>query len=139
VLLISHDIGVISYSCERVLVMYAGKVVESLPTHDMESSARHPYTRALLGAVPTLDADRDQALAVIPGRPPDPSDLPSGCAFADRCERATEGCRSEDPVLLTIGRRHDVACWHPMDPSTPVRPEGVVVADLVAATGDPHE
>jgi oligopeptide/dipeptide ABC transporter ATP-binding protein len=106
-LLISHDISVVRQVCDRVLVMYAGRVVEELPASELDN-ARHPYTRALLAAVPDLDTDRSRPLAVIPGRPADPAHLPTGCAFAPRCPLADETCRSDDPPLMA-----GVACWHP--------------------------
>lgn len=114
IVLISHDIAVISQSCDRVLVMYAGRIVEDVSASRLYDDAQHPYTRALLEVVPDLDTDRDQPLGVIPGRPPDPHRIPEGCAFADRCRFATDMCRSEDPQLLQINDRHRVACWNPV-------------------------
>jgi oligopeptide/dipeptide ABC transporter ATP-binding protein len=108
VLLISHDISVVAQICDRVLVMYAGRIVEDLPSTELATGARHPYTRALLAAVPDLDTALDEPLAVIPGRPVDPARLPVGCAFAARCAFASDRCRAEDPVLVD-----EVACWHP--------------------------
>ncbi|WBQ07526.1 dipeptide/oligopeptide/nickel ABC transporter permease/ATP-binding protein [Kribbella sp. CA-293567] len=113
VLLISHDITVVAQVCDRVLVMYAGRIVEDLPAADLTTGARHPYTRALLAAVPDLDTPLDEPLAVIPGRPVDPSQLPSGCAFAARCEFASDRCRTDDPELTSHGPAHEVACWNP--------------------------
>ncbi len=110
ILLISHDIAVVSQTCERMLVMYAGRVVEDLPTG---SPARHPYTRALLATTVDLETDRDRPLEVIPGRPPEPDQVPEGCAFAARCPLASERCRTEDPVLEAAAAGHRVACWHP--------------------------
>lgn len=110
ILLISHDITVIEQVSERVLVMYAGRVVEDLPIAELRTGARHPYTRALLAAVPDMNTDRDRPLAVIPGRPVDPAQLPVGCAFAARCPYADDQCRSADPPLA--GGSHQVACWH---------------------------
>ncbi|WP_290062585.1 ABC transporter ATP-binding protein, partial [Amycolatopsis solani] len=110
ILLISHDIAVVSQTCERMLVMYAGRVVEDLPTG---GEPRHPYTRALLATTVDLETDRDEPLAVIPGRPPAPDQVPDGCAFADRCPLASERCRTEDPVLEPAASGHRVACWHP--------------------------
>jgi peptide/nickel transport system permease protein len=110
ILLISHDIAVVSQTCERMLVMYAGRVVEDLPTG---SPAQHPYTRALLATTVDLGTDRDEPLAVIPGRPPEPDQVPDGCAFAARCPLASDRCRTEDPVLETAADGHRVACWHP--------------------------
>ena len=113
IMLISHDISVISQTCDRVLVMYAGRIVEDLPADRLYDDARHPYTRALLAVVPDLDTDVEKPLGVIPGRPPAPDQVPQGCAFADRCQFATDVCRSEDPHLVQITDRHRAACWHP--------------------------
>ena len=111
-LFISHDVTVVAQVCERVLVMYAGRVLEDLPTGSLRHDARHPYTRALVAAVPDMTTDRDRPLAVIPGRPPDPSDLPAGCPYAPRCPLATEQCRTEDPPLTAYAEGRRVACWH---------------------------
>jgi peptide/nickel transport system permease protein len=110
--LISHDVTVVGEVCDRVLVMYAGKIVEDLPAADLQADARHPYTRALVAAVPDMDTDLDRPLAVIPGRPVDPADVPTGCAYAARCPLASGRCRTEEPPLEAdaLGRR--VACWH---------------------------
>ncbi|WP_328992802.1 dipeptide/oligopeptide/nickel ABC transporter permease/ATP-binding protein [Kribbella sp. NBC_01245] len=113
IMLISHDITIVSQTCDRVLVMYAGRIVEDVPVHRLHTGARHPYTRALLDVVPDLETDRNQPLGVIPGRPPEPGHIPDGCAFAARCAFASEQCRSEDPELLQVGS-HRVACWHPL-------------------------
>ncbi|MFI6070516.1 dipeptide/oligopeptide/nickel ABC transporter permease/ATP-binding protein [Actinoplanes sp. NPDC051343] len=111
-LFISHDVTVVGQVCDRVLVMYAGRIVEDLPTEALLHDARHPYTRALVAAVPDMDTDRDRPLAVIPGRPPDPHALPPGCAFAPRCPLATTTCREDDPPLAEYGNGRRVACWH---------------------------
>jgi peptide/nickel transport system ATP-binding protein/peptide/nickel transport system permease protein len=111
-LFISHDITVVGQVCDRVLVMYAGKVVESLPTADLAARARHPYTRALLAAVPSMETPRELPLAVIPGRPADPADLPAGCAFAARCAFADAKCLDADPALIPDDAGGEVACWH---------------------------
>ncbi|HEY0949222.1 dipeptide/oligopeptide/nickel ABC transporter permease/ATP-binding protein [Nocardioides sp.] len=114
--LISHDVTVVGEVCDRVLVMYAGRIVEDLPAADLAGSARHPYTRALVAAVPDMDTDLDQPLAVIPGRPVDPADVPPGCAYAARCPLATARCRAEDPPLESDGTGRRVACWHAGEP-----------------------
>jgi peptide/nickel transport system permease protein len=114
ILLISHDITVVAQTCDRVLVMYAGRIVEDLPAADLFTAARHPYTRALLAAVPDLDTDRDRPLAVIPGRPPEPDQVPEGCAFAPRCPHADDHCRREDPEPVTHISGYGIACWHPV-------------------------
>jgi peptide/nickel transport system permease protein len=111
-LFISHDVTVVGQVCDRVLVMYAGRVVEDLPVGALLRDARHPYTRALVAAVPDMDTDRDAPLAVIPGRPPDPHTLPAGCPFAPRCPLATDKCRQEDPPLAPYAAGRRVACWH---------------------------
>ncbi|MET9634710.1 oligopeptide/dipeptide ABC transporter ATP-binding protein, partial [Lentzea sp. NPDC006480] len=111
VLLISHDITVVAQTCDRVLVMYAGRIVEELPTAELFTSARHPYTTALLAAVPDLETDRDAPLAVIPGRPPEPAEIGVGCPFAPRCPLADQRCRDEEPELTQVEGGHQVACW----------------------------
>jgi oligopeptide/dipeptide ABC transporter ATP-binding protein len=111
-LFISHDITVVGQVCDRVLVMYAGKIVENLPTADLADHARHPYTRALLAAVPSMETPRELPLAVIPGKPADPADLPAGCAFAARCAFADIKCHQADPVLVPDDAGREVACWH---------------------------
>ncbi|MFF3671198.1 dipeptide/oligopeptide/nickel ABC transporter permease/ATP-binding protein [Microtetraspora malaysiensis] len=112
-LLISHDITVITRLCERVLVFYAGTVVEDLDVHRLAKSPAHPYTKALLAAVPTLEAPREQRLAVIPGSPPSPVERPEGCPFAPRCAHADDLCRTRRPRLAELGPGHRLACWHP--------------------------
>jgi peptide/nickel transport system permease protein len=114
--LISHDVTVVGEVCDRVLVMYAGSIVEDLPAGDLATAARHPYTRALVAAVPDMDTPLDQPLAVIPGRPVDPADLPPGCAYAARCPLATERCLAEQPPLETDASGRRVACWHAGEP-----------------------
>ncbi len=110
-LLISHDIAIVSQVCDRVLVMYAGRIVEDLPADELYTAARHPYTRALLAAVPDMTTDRDRPLAVIPGRPVDAAHAPPGCAYAPRCPLADKRCTDTAPPLRDgDGRR--VACWN---------------------------
>ncbi|WP_214319384.1 dipeptide/oligopeptide/nickel ABC transporter permease/ATP-binding protein [Nonomuraea sediminis] len=115
-LLISHDMAAIAGACDRVLVMYCGSVVEDLPVDRLTTSALHPYTRALVAAVPTMATARDLPLATIPGRQPHPRERPAGCAFAARCAHADERCRHERPVLTPQADHHLVACWHPRHP-----------------------
>jgi peptide/nickel transport system permease protein len=110
-LFVSHDITVVGQVCDRVLVMYAGKIVENLPVGQL-TDASHPYTRALLAAVPSMETPRDLPLAVIPGRPADPANLPAGCAFAARCAFASDRCRAQDPPLVADAAGREVACWH---------------------------
>jgi peptide/nickel transport system permease protein len=141
ILLISHDITVVSQVCDRVLVMYAGRIVEDLPADRLHEQARHPYTRMLLAAVPDMTADRDQPLAVIPGRPVDPAHQPPGCAFAARCPLADQGCVDHDPALVSDRSGHRVACWHagqPLpDPTTSdTTTDAVPVAVAAGGVGD---
>jgi len=111
-LLISHDVGVVSMTCDRVLVMYAGRIVEDLPAADLAGRSRHPYTRALVEAVPTMQTALDQPLVVIPGRMPELGNLPTGCPFAPRCPSADERCRAAEPELVADDNGRRVACWH---------------------------
>jgi oligopeptide/dipeptide ABC transporter ATP-binding protein len=129
--LISHDVTVVREVCDRVLVMYAGRIVEDLPAGDLGTAARHPYTRALVAAVPDMDTDLDEPLAVIPGRPVDPAHVPSGCAFAARCPLASARCRTEDPPLETDATGRRVACWHAGEPMD-VRIQSRTLAEVEA-------
>ena len=117
ILLISHDIGLVAQLCGRVLVMYAGRIVEEIDTAALLAGAAHPYTHALIGAVPDPAADRRLPLVTIAGRPPDPAAIPPGCAFAARCPNRIARCVDERPELvLRGGPDHRVACWNPMTP-----------------------
>jgi oligopeptide/dipeptide ABC transporter ATP-binding protein len=111
-ILISHNLGLIRQNTDRALVMYSGRVVEEISTDALDRAA-HPYTRALLAAVPDLRSARGGRLADISGRIPDPHDRPSGCAFHPRCPVAMERCRVDQPLLeVQPGRAsHRVACW----------------------------
>ena len=119
IMLISHDIGVIVDICSRVLVMYAGRIVEDVKITELTTTDNHPYTEALIAAAPALDSNRDLPLASIPGRPPDLENLPPGCAFAPRCKHVFERCRQEAPPLLHVDETHRIACFLQTDP-----PEG---------------
>jgi peptide/nickel transport system permease protein len=112
-ILISHDIAVVSQLCQRVLVMYAGRVVEELDVPTLVRRPAHPYTAALLASVPTMESDRERPLVSIPGRAVGPFDQSPGCQFAPRCPAASDRCRSELPVLTPLADGHRVACWHP--------------------------
>jgi peptide/nickel transport system ATP-binding protein len=112
VILISHDLGVIANVCSRVLVMYAGEVVEEGAPEDLLTDPRHPYTWALLHAAPRLDEanDGDRRLTTIEGQPPDPHDWPAGCRFRVRCPFAVAQC-IEHPALLPVGENRAARCW----------------------------
>jgi peptide/nickel transport system ATP-binding protein len=109
-LFVSHDLSVVRYFSDRVLVMYLGKIVESAPTSELWASPKHPYTRALLAAVP--DPARRKQAAPISGDLPSPHDPPSGCRFHTRCPLATDLCRERAPDYTLFGKNHAVACHH---------------------------
>ena len=108
VLLITHDLGVVAETCDRVAVMYAGKVVESAPVASLFEAPKHPYTHGLFRSLPTLTEKKKQ-LAVIPGSVPSPLDFPSGCRFRTRCSMAQEVCK-EEPRLRELAPDHFAAC-----------------------------
>jgi len=113
VVLITHDVGVVAEVCDRVVVMYAGRVVETGPTRSVFEHPRHPYTVGLLDSTLELDRSRRELLPTIGGLPPILIDLPPGCAFAPRCPRAGDQCRRVTPALASVGASHEAACWNP--------------------------
>jgi peptide/nickel transport system ATP-binding protein len=113
-ILITHDLGVVAQTAQRVIVMYAGKKVEEADVETLFASPRHPYTRGLMASIPTLPSPgckADARLAEIPGIVPSLTKLPAGCAFAPRCELAIRRCHQEYPPLLDWGDNHLAACW----------------------------
>jgi peptide/nickel transport system ATP-binding protein len=119
VILITHDLGVVAETARRVIVMYAGRKVEEATVGELFADPLHPYTRGLLNSIPRLDLLRGEAhadngrLQEIPGIVPPLFALPEGCAFAPRCPRADDKCRSERPVYDQKKPNHWAACWHP--------------------------
>jgi peptide/nickel transport system ATP-binding protein len=109
VMLITHDMGVIAETADRVAVMYAGRIAEIGPVGDVVRSPRHPYTRGLMGAIPTV-ATRAQRLVQIPGSMPRLAAIPEGCAFHPRCREAFDRCRRERPERMAAGTS-EAACW----------------------------
>ncbi|MFC4619787.1 ABC transporter ATP-binding protein [Camelliibacillus cellulosilyticus] len=110
ILLITHDLGVVAEVCDRVVVMYAGKVVEEATVDELFASPRHPYTQGLIGSVPKL-GQRQNRLYSIPGHVPSPDEMPKGCKFAPRCAKALPQCFEQEPELIAEpnGRKH--RCW----------------------------
>ena len=107
---ITHNLGIVSRICDRVAVMYAGRIVEMGPVRQIFKAPAHPYTRALLESIPRLGARRDR-LTAIDGQPPDLARLPGGCAFAPRCPQVMERCRAEAPPAFPVAPGQTRACW----------------------------
>jgi len=111
ILFITHDFGIVARMCDRVAVMYAGRVVETADTRTLFSDPLHPYTTALLRSVPEMNVDRSGRLASIDGQPPSVFERPPGCPFADRCPDVMERCREVEPDPRTVARDRLVRCW----------------------------
>jgi oligopeptide/dipeptide ABC transporter ATP-binding protein len=109
-LFVTHDLGIVARVCDRVAVMYGGRIVEIGPVRQLFTAPAHPYTRALLAAIPRLGAGRAR-LTTIEGQPPDLATLPAGCAFAPRCPQAMERCRQEAPGETELAPDHATRCW----------------------------
>ena len=109
-LFISHDLGVVHYITDRVMVMYLGKVVELSNTAELFDTPYHPYTKALLSAIPSLDPDEKKERIILQGDVPSPIDPPTGCRFHTRCPIAVERCKLEEPLLRELSPAHHVAC-----------------------------
>ena len=111
-LLITHDMGLVAENCDRVAVMYAGRIVEQADTRTLFGAPVHPYTLGLKNAFPSTTRPKDEALISIAGAPPVLLEAPRGCRFAPRCPFATPRCRDEDPALRPVGPGHHAACHH---------------------------
>jgi oligopeptide/dipeptide ABC transporter ATP-binding protein len=112
IILITHDLAVVANSCDRVIVMYAGRIVEEAPVLALYEDPLHPYTRGLLKSIPQLDKEKErERLPSIPGEVPELIRLPAGCNFSPRCQLADETCMCEDPSLTEIAPGRRVACW----------------------------
>lgn len=110
IIFITHDFGIVAKMCDRVAVMYAGRVAEIADVRELFNNPQHPYTEALMRSVPNVDEDVD-FLYSIEGQPPALDDLPPGCTFADRCPYVFDHCRAEFPPTVTVGTRHIATCW----------------------------
>ncbi len=110
ILLITHDLGVVAEMCDRVVVMYAGKVVEQGSVKEIFRNPSHPYTVGLMNSIPKLE-ERQARLPSIPGNVPSLELMPKGCRFATRCEFVTEKCIQEEPTLLPVEENHEARCW----------------------------
>ena len=116
---ITHDLGVVAGLADRVMVMYAGFIVEEASVDELYEHPRHPYTQALLEALPRVDRRRDSRLKSIPGAPPSLLVEPRGCPFTARCEYVIDRCLAENPPLLSVGLSHRTACWIDLDADQP--------------------
>lgn len=110
VMLITHDLGVVAESADRVIVMYCGKVVEEAPVVPLFDEPRHPYTQGLLGSIPKIDEDQER-LFMIKGMVPNPLNMPKGCSFSDRCEHCMDVCRAKMPALVRDEEGRAVRCF----------------------------
>ncbi len=111
ILLITHDLGIAAEMADRMIVMYAGRIVEQAPAYRLFAQPQHPYAAGLLRSITTMDSDRSAALYTIEGTPPNAAEFPLGCRFHPRCPLATDKCRTENPPLEGTDD-HEVACWH---------------------------
>ena len=111
VVLVTHDLGVVAGTTDRVAVMYAGRIVEEGTTAEVFANPQHPYTRGLLESMPRIDTPLQKTLYAIPGLPPDLGNLPTGCPFYPRCDLATDQCRKTYPDSKTVSSTHRASCW----------------------------
>ena len=136
---VAHDLSVVRHVSDRIAVMYLGKLVELSPAEELYSRPVHPYTAALLSAIPIPDPERTRSRhrLSVSGEPPNPLDPPPGCRFHTRCPRATEVCQNTEPPLTAYAGGHLAACHHPLD-VTPVELAGATRSPLSSLTaGDP--
>ncbi len=110
ILYISHDLAAVTHLCDRVIIMYAGEIVEEATTRALFREPKHPYTQGLLASIPPLHGEMQEFLPAIPGMPPDPSNLPTGCRFAPRCAFAHDACRVGRPELIELDQSRQVRC-----------------------------
>lgn len=113
IMLITHDLGVVAEMAQRVIVMYAGKIVEEAPVIPLFRKPFHPYTSGLMDSIPQLDVEKKR-LHVIKGTVPNLADMPGGCRFNPRCPYADDKCRTQEPDLIEVGEDRKVRCWYPL-------------------------
>jgi oligopeptide/dipeptide ABC transporter ATP-binding protein len=110
-LLIAHDMGVVRHMCDRIAVMYLGRIVELGGNSDIFSGSLHPYSHALLNAIPTITSGlKDEPVQVLTGEVPSPINIPAGCSFRSRCSKAMKVCEQEEPKMVEAGKGHFVEC-----------------------------
>ncbi len=110
-IIISHDLAVVEYICDRIAVMYLGKIVETTSFRELYTNPKHPYTQALLSAIPTADTKNSRERIILTGDVPSPIDPPAGCRFHPRCPKRMDGCDQTEPELKDAGNGHYVACY----------------------------
>jgi oligopeptide/dipeptide ABC transporter ATP-binding protein len=130
IILITHDLGIVANFAHRVMVMYAGKVIESGTLNDIFYNSKHPYTRGLLDSVPRLEHDCKRDLQSIEGTPPDLSSPPRGCSFAPRCPYVMDVCEEYVPIQSDISQHHYANCWL-LDPKAPKSEDQSIVSDII--------
>ncbi len=112
-IMITHDLGIVSELCDTIAIVYAGEILELAPKHELFANPMHPYTHGLLASIPDVTVEKEK-LEVLPGLPPEPTEEITGCSFAPRCSRCSERCRTERPILTaTDGKNHSIACFNP--------------------------
>ncbi len=111
IMMITHDLGVIAEMCDKVIVMYAGKIIEVAEVVELFKNPKHPYTIGLLKSKPTLGENKEKRLYSIPGQVPNPIGIPDSCYFSDRCEKVCDKCRTQTPPLIELNNGHSIACW----------------------------
>jgi peptide/nickel transport system ATP-binding protein len=134
-LLISHDLAIVRQVADAVAVMYLGCIVEFSPTRELWADPQHPYSAALIGAIPRVDGKRTLPLA-LPGEVPDPAHPPTGCRFHPRCPVAIERCPHEEPHLVPVSERRQVSCW--LHPGRDVALAGSAASEMAPAASDPN-
>ncbi|MDI0266645.1 ABC transporter ATP-binding protein [Clostridioides difficile] len=111
IMMITHDLGVVAEMCDKVIVMYAGKVIEVADVVELFKNPKHPYTIGLLKSKPILGENKEKRLYSIPGQVPNPIGIPDSCYFSDRCEKVCDKCRTQTPPLIELNSGHSIACW----------------------------